>query len=271
MTAALAFWQRALLCLAALLVVSGGASAHPADEFCTPGGGMDPELCRALEDLDSAERREALPGGLPPRAGEIDVERAWHATVWLYLTIGVGHILPGGADHILFVAALALSTPGLRSLLVQISAFTVAHTVTLGLAAAGVFSPPAGLVEPLIAATIALVGLETLAFREPPAWRAGLVFLFGLVHGMGFAGFFGALGLPEGQFVAALVGFNIGVELGQIAVVLATLSLAMAVRSLLAGAERERAMRKVFTLPLAVAISAIGIWWLIERLQAAPG
>ena len=247
-----------------VLVFAGPASAHPDDEFCTPGGGMDPALCRALQELDRAE----LPGGLPARAAEIDLDRPWPQTLWLYLVIGVQHILPAGADHILFVVALALSTRRLRSLVVQVSAFTVAHTVTLGLAAAGVIAPPASLVEPLIAATIALVGLETLVFREPPRWRPLLVFIFGLIHGMGFAGFFGTLGLPPGQFVTALVGFNIGVEIGQIAVVLVTVSLAMSVQALLASAGREALLRRVFTLPAAFAISAIGVWWFFERLTA---
>ena len=104
----------------------------------------------------------------------------------LYISIGIGHILPGGLDHILFVLALFLSSTRVRALVVQISTFTVAHTVTLGLAAAGVISPPTSLVEPLIAASIAFVAIENLYMKDMPKWRPVVVFLFGLLHGLGF-------------------------------------------------------------------------------------
>ena len=165
---------RVLTCLVlvALAFVSS-AFAHPADDFCTPDSGMDPALCRALADLDSAD--VTVPVEEDKRFGRTPevTERPWAETFGIYVQIGIGHILPGGLDHILFVLALVVSTTGLKRLALQISAFTAAHTVTLALAALGVVAPPSYIVEPLIAATIAVVALEACgsANRRPGVWR----------------------------------------------------------------------------------------------------
>lgn len=263
---------RVLTCLAlVVLVFVSGALAHPADEFCTPDSGMDPALCRALADLDSADvtvpveedRRFA-------RAPEV-ADRPWTETFGLYVQIGIGHILPGGLDHILFVLALVVSTTGLKRLALQISAFTAAHTVTLGLAALGVVAPPAYVVEPLIAATIAFVALEAVWFREPPPWRVAMIFVFGLVHGLGFAGFFGALGLPENQFIAGLIGFNVGVELGQLSVALSALVLLVFATRLTGGSWGREGTPRLIALPVALIIGAIGLYWTVDRILAAIG
>lgn len=261
-------WIVGLLLVFSTLAVAPSTHAHPEDEFCTPDGGLDPELCRALRELDRAGpvvRR--LPDGqaLP----ELEIDRPWPETLGLYLEIGVGHILPGGTDHILFVLALVLSTRRLRSLVLQISAFTFAHTVTLGLAAAGVISPPASIVEPLIALTIALVALEVVLFQEPPKWRLPVVVLFGLIHGMGFAGFFSSLGLPEGQFLSALAGFNIGVEVGQLAVAITAALLLWLARRALRHTGEEQIYRQAVIIPASLAISAVGAFWFIERVTSA--
>lgn len=188
------------------------------------------------------------------------------STAGLYITIGIGHILPGGLDHILFVLALFLSSSRLRALVIQISTFTVAHTVTLGLAAVGILSPASGIVEPLIAATIAFVAIENLFLKDMPRWRPALVFLFGLLHGLGFAGFFGELGLPPGQFWSALIGFNVGVEIGQLSVVVSALLLALLVRRVLHKMERPADYRRFVVLPASGLISIFGLWWTVERL-----
>lgn len=256
-------WLRLIFLCAALSLVAASptASAHPEDEFCTGDGGMDPALCRALQNLDRSEDSGARGAGFS-ETETIDFERPAHETFALYIKIGIQHILPGGLDHILFVLALFFSTRRLRPLLIQISAFTLAHTATLALVASGVFSPPASMVEPLIAATIAFVAIENLVFRDMTRWRPYVVFGFGLVHGMGFAGFFGSLGLPEGQFWSALIGFNIGVEFGQLAVVLLAALLVWPLRRLWS----EDTYRRLIVWPACGLIGAVGLFWTFERV-----
>ncbi len=256
-------WLRLILVCAALGLMASApsASAHPEDEFCTGDGGLDPALCRALQDLDRAEDPDADSDTFT-ETETIDFERPAIETFALYVKIGVQHILPGGLDHILFVLALFFSTSRLRPLLIQISAFTVAHTATLALVASGVLSPPASVVEPLIAATIAFVAIENIVFKDMTRWRPFVVFGFGLIHGMGFAGFFGSLGLPDGQFWSALIGFNVGVEVGQLSVVLAAFVLCFPIRRLVS----EGTFRHALAWPVSGLIGAIGLFWTFERV-----
>ena len=149
----------------------------------------------------------------------------------------------------MFVLALFLASTSTRSLVVQITAFTVAHTVTLALAATGVVSPSPDWVEPFIALTIAFVALENLVFKQMTYWRPVVVFAFGLVHGLGFAGFFGELGLPAGQFWSALLGFNLGVEFGQLSVVAAAFVLAFALRRRVVALSSAPGYRRFIVVP----------------------
>ena len=250
------------------LLLSTSALAHPDDEFCTPGDdSMDPELCRLLAEMDSKDGSLAQVDYGPFLDAE-GKERGFWSTAGLYVTIGVDHILPGGLDHILFVLAMFLAATTLRALVWQISAFTVAHTVTLGLAASGVIVPSPDIVEPLIALTIGFVAVENLVFKEMTKWRPAVVFGFGLVHGMGFAGFFGELGLPPGQFWSALIGFNVGVEIGQLAVIALAAVLAWAIRRPMSEEKRARQYRQFVVLPGSAIIGVFGFWWAFERLFA---
>lgn len=250
----------------ALLLASAVAVAHPEDEFCVPGeDSLDPELCAALTQMNSGEATTDQPE-LAPLRGPAALERGFLETFGLYVTIGIGHILPDGADHILFVLAVFLASVRTRALVIQISAFTVAHTVTLALAATGLIRPSAALVEPLIAFTIAFVAIENLVFRRMTAWRPAVVFAFGLIHGLGFAGFFGELGLPPGQFWSALIGFNIGVEIGQLVVILAAAAAGFLLRRHLADPTGETAYRRFVVRPASALIGATGLWWGIQRL-----
>ncbi|MEM7217414.1 MAG: HupE/UreJ family protein [Pseudomonadota bacterium] len=250
--------MRALIALL-LLLLAPVASAHPEDEFCIPGeDGLDPALCEALNAMQSG----ASTGPLVDAAGE---ERGALSTLWLYIGVGANHILPGGLDHILFVLALFLTSLATRALVLQITMFTLAHSLTLGLAALGLIGVNAGWVEALIAASIAVVAIENLFVRGLPRWRAPLVFGFGLLHGLGFAGFFGQLELPEHQFLAGLVGFNVGVEIGQLAVLLLALALALPLRRLAGG---ESGYRRRVVIPGSAAIAAVAVLWTIERLLA---
>lgn len=259
---------RALLgAIACLLVVmiftTPSAYAHPEDEFCTPGdGGMDPALCLALSALDSATVTADLDAG----ADGVVLERGMLETLAVYVRIGVAHIVPGGMDHILFVLALFLSCRKLRPLLWQISAFTVAHTATFGLTAAGLLAPPSSIVEPLIALTIAWAAVENILFKNPEWWRPSLVFGFGLIHGMGFAGAFGELGLPDDMYWSALIGFNVGVELGQLMVIGMAFAAAFAIKGVLRRVTERDLYRTVITWPVSGVIAITGIWWAVERI-----
>ncbi|HUC85967.1 MAG TPA: HupE/UreJ family protein, partial [Candidatus Acidoferrales bacterium] len=138
-----------------------------------------------------------------------------------YLLLGFHHIVPEGTDHILFVLGLFLLSCRIKPLLWQVTAFTVAHSITLGLAMYGVIRLPSSVVEPLIAASITFVAAENICTSQLKPWRPVVVFCFGLIHGLGFSSVLLELGLPRQDFATALVSFNCGVELGQLAVIAA--------------------------------------------------
>ncbi len=251
-----------------LLFASALVLGHPEDELCVPGeDGMDPELCALLAEMNSAEGAYKQAGS-SPLLDELGRQRGFFETAGLYIRIGVGHILPDGADHILFVLAIFLASTRLKALVWQISAFTVAHTATLGLAAAGFITPSANIVEPLIAFTIAFVAIENIVFKDMTKWRPLVVFGFGLIHGLGFAGFFGELGLPPGQFWSALIGFNIGVEIGQLSVVVVAALLGIWIRRQLGDIDGTARYRRFIARPASLIIGLTGLWWGITRLVA---
>ncbi|KJZ20163.1 membrane protein [Loktanella sp. S4079] len=136
-----------------------------------------------------------------------------------YIPIGFDHIVPKGLDHILFVLGLFFLSARIGPLLTQVSLFTLAHTLTLALAALGYVRLPGSIVEPLIAASIVFVALENIFTKGLSRWRPIVVFGFGLLHGLGFASVLAEFGLPDHAFIPALIGFNIGVEVGQLAVI----------------------------------------------------
>lgn len=180
----------------------------------------------------------------------------------LYLRLGFTHILPGGLDHILFVLGLFLLSCRLRPLLEQVTAFTLAHSITLALSMYGVVSVPARIVEPLIALSIVAVAVENIFVRKFHWRRTAIVFGFGLLHGMGFASVLTELGLPRAQFAPALVCFNIGVEAGQISVLL----LAFLAVGAWFGARPWYRWR--IAVPASAMIALIGFYWTIERVCA---
>lgn len=141
------------------------------------------------------------------------------ATFFNYIPVGFDHIVPKGLDHILFVLGLFFLSTRMGPLLWQVSAFTLAHTITLALAALGYVTIPGSIVEPLIALSIVYVAVENLFTTGLSRWRPFIIFGFGLLHGLGFASVLAEFGLPQGSFIPALIGFNIGVEVGQLAVI----------------------------------------------------
>lgn len=182
------------------------------------------------------------------------------AAMVLYLKLGYKHILPLGFDHILFVLSLFLFSPKLKPVLWQSLAFTVAHSITLGLAMLGVIKAPSYIVEPLIALSILYVALENIFVQRLRPARIGVVFIFGLVHGLGFASALSDMGLPERSFFSSLVMFNVGVELGQLTVILTAYLL------LARYFGNKPYYRRYIVVPLSVLIVVTASWWVIERI-----
>jgi len=182
----------------------------------------------------------------------------WWTVIFRYVKMGYKHILPEGLDHILFVLGLVLLSKKTKALLWQITAFTVAHSITLALSLYGIVRLPSSIVEPIIAASIAFVAIENILTTDLKPWRPFVVFAFGLVHGMGFAGALQDLGLARHDFLTALIGFNVGVELGQLSVVAMVL--------LAIGWFRSNASyRKMIVIPGSTAIALVAIFWTIQR------
>ncbi|MDF1767177.1 HupE/UreJ family protein [Maricaulis sp.] len=190
------------------------------------------------------------------------MEAASEQTVWdvigLYLQQGYIHILPRGLDHILFVLALFFASTRIRPLIWQISAFTLAHTITLGLAVLGYVSLDAAIVEPIIALSIAFVAIENLVFKDMPRWRPAIVFGFGLFHGLGFAGVLTDYGLPQDQILPSLLSFNVGVEAGQLTIIAACW---LALHRFADAAWYPWLIRIASGL-----IALMALWWSIERV-----
>jgi hydrogenase/urease accessory protein HupE len=191
---------------------------------------------------------------------EVFTQRPVLSVVATYLAAGFDHILPGGLDHILFILGIFLLSVQLRPLLWQVTMFTVAHTITLGLSMSGIFSLPAYIVEPLIALSIAWIGVENIFARSLHKGRLALVFGFGLLHGMGFASMLKDFGMPRDAFFTALFSFNAGVELGQLTII--TLAF-LAVGLWFA----DRAWyRQVIVVSGSLAIAAVGLYWTYDRI-----
>ena len=182
-------------------------------------------------------------------------------TAWRYLTLGFTHIMPNGVDHMLFVLGIYLLNSRPKSVLLQVSAFTLAHSITLGLSMYGLIDVSPAIVEPLIALSIAYVAIENLFLSELKSWRVALVFAFGLLHGMGFAGALKELALPHSEFLTALVTFNIGVEAGQLAVI--------GVAFLLVGWHCSNRVwyRTRVAIPASMMIACTAVYWTFERLS----
>ena len=192
-----------------------------------------------------------------PLAG--GVEQNFFQALVSYIGVGFDHIVPQGLDHILFVLGLFFLALQVRPLLWQITAFTLAHTVTLALGAMEIVSISPDIVEPLIAASIVYVGIENVLLRKMAPWRPVVVFCFGLLHGLGFASVLKDFGLGADNFVAKLIGFNVGVEVGQLAVIAA----AFITFALMFG--RYDWYHRRIGAPVSIAIAVIAAFWVLER------
>jgi hydrogenase/urease accessory protein HupE len=167
-------------------------------------------------------------------------------------------------DHILFVLGIFLLSRAVRPLLLQVTAFTVAHSVTLALATLGLVKAPSSVVEPIIAASIAALAVENIFHKKYSHWRLLVVFAFGLIHGLGFASALRDLDLPQSSLVVGLVGFNFGVEGGQLAVISLAAACTFWIRD-------QELYRRWVVFPVSGLIAAVGLFWTVERiLQKSP-
>lgn len=179
--------------------------------------------------------------------------------MFIFIKAGFEHILPLGLDHILFVLGLFFSTIKLRSLILQVTAFTFAHSITLALAALGLVKLQLSVVEPLIFLSIVWVAVENTFYKKTTKWRPLVVFSFGLLHGLGFATLLTEYGLPKDNFISLLLAFNIGVEFGQLSVLLMAFII---VRLIFIKTKYKNQLK----IPASVLIGLVGLYWFIESI-----
>ena len=177
-----------------------------------------------------------------------------------YIEVGVSHIVPKGLDHILFVLGIFLISMRLRPLILQVTMFTVAHSITLSLGTYGLISLPPKVIEPMITLSIVYVAIENLLTDRLSRFRLPVVFGFGLLHGLGFASILTEFGLPEDLYLSALLWFNLGVEFGQLAILIG------AYLAITIWFNDPSRYRRVITIPGSVLIGAIGGFWMLERV-----
>jgi|TARA_B110000285_G_C15111697_1_gene611515 hydrogenase/urease accessory protein HupE len=177
-----------------------------------------------------------------------------------YITVGFQHIVPKGLDHILFVVGLFLLSVRFKPLVWQISAFTLAHTLTIFLGALHIVNVPPTIVEPIIAISISYIAIENIFLKDLTRWRPLIVFVFGLLHGLGFAGILNEIGMSDNYFITSLISFNLGVEIGQLVVI----SICFLSIGLWFG--KKDWYRTYLTTPLSAIIAVIGLVWFVKRI-----
>jgi hypothetical protein len=181
------------------------------------------------------------------------------APEFTWVAVGFQHIVPNGLDHMLFILGLFFLAGGWRSLLLQVTGFTLAHSLTLGMSMVGIISLPMSIVEPLIALSIVYVAIDNLYATKLARWRLVIVCLFGLLHGLGFASVLANIGLPQDQFLLSLGLFNLGVELGQLAVIAGAF--------LMVGwFSRQTWYQSNIAQPATIAIAGTGAYWFLKRI-----
>lgn len=180
--------------------------------------------------------------------------------VSFYFKLGFAHIIPQGLDHILFVIGLCLLSNKVKVILWQATAFTVAHSITLAMSMKNIIVAPSAIVEPIIALSILFVAVENLLLTELKPWRIILVFMFGLIHGLGFASALNEIGLPRNKFATSILSFNLGVEFGQILIILGVFIL------FVFPFGKTKYYRKYIVAPLSLIIAATALYWTIQRI-----
>ncbi len=225
--------------------------------------GVDLPVSRLLTDDVRSSRAVAMVSGADtgnaPTLAQLasSFQSVVPAITWV--AVGFQHIIPRGLDHIVFLLGLFFLSLRFSTLLWQVSCFTLAHSLTLGMATFGLVQVPAAIVEPLIAASIIYVAVDNLYSERLARWRMMVVTVFGLLHGLGFASALGHVRVPEDTFLLSLAMFNLGVELGQLTV--------LACAFLVVGWLRRWSAYQVrVAQPASVTIAGVGLYWLVKRL-----
>jgi len=236
-----------------LLLLSATAYAHNPEEFVIS------EIEQGQLTFENEQISEEYNAALKRLRIRRLAAMSWEKKFAIFTKAGFEHIVPKGLDHILFVLGLFFSCLYFRSLLLQVTAFTIAHSITLLLAALSIFQIPGNIVEPLIALSICWIAIENCIFKEPNKWRYLVVFIFGLLHGLGFASVLNQYGLPKDNFISLLLAFNIGVEIGQLSVLI----IAFFVLRLIF---KKKWQSKRIRIPASIIIGFVGLFWFIERV-----
>jgi hydrogenase/urease accessory protein HupE len=176
-----------------------------------------------------------------------------------YLWVGFQHVIPLGYDHILFIIALFLFNSHLKTAIIQCSLFTISHSLTLVLVALGILHFNVGIIESVIALSIFLVAFENLFSKQLHFYRLILIFIFGLVHGMGFANALAAIAIPQEQFITALLAFNCGVEVAQVFIIILCYYL------LARPFSNKTWYKSTVVQPVSISIACIALFWSVER------
>ena len=192
---------------------------------------------------------------------EVFTEPGLFKVISEYSIAGFEHIIPKGLDHILFILGIFLLSTQLKPLFWQATMFTLAHSITLSLSIFNVITLPASIVEPLIALSIAYIGIENIFAHKLKNSRLVLVFAFGLLHGLGFASVLADFGMPESAYATALIGFNLGVEIGQLVI------LTMAYFGITYWFKSQQAFHRYITVPGSVMIAVTGLYWTWDRFS----
>ncbi len=205
-----------------------------------------PEMMAAMRSLDSTERT-------------IDDGLTFMERIQKYVVSGFVHIIPKGLDHILFILVLFLSTTQFGKLFWQVTTFTLAHSISLYLSSVGLVSVGSHIVEPIIALSIVLMAIKNVQTNTKNSSNLILIGVFGLLHGLGFASVLSEFGLPDGALLSALFAFNLGVELGQLSVLL------------LAGVlfyhlSNQPSYRAFIQVPFSIIIGLVGCFWFFARI-----
>lgn len=177
-----------------------------------------------------------------------------------YIQLGFTHVIPLGFDHILFILTLFFLNSKVKSILIQCSVFTIAHSLSLGLAASNWVVPNANYIETLIAISILYNAIENIVHKNINPYRLAIIFVFGLIHGMGFAKALKDIGIPKEEFFTCLFSFNLGVEFGQIVVIL------LAYFLISKWFSKKSWYKERVVYPICTIIGCIALYWTIERI-----
>ena len=175
-----------------------------------------------------------------------------------FLGIGFDHVIPLGLDHILFIAGMAMASISVLGLVGLVSSFTLAHTITIGLSMYGLVAISASIIEPLIALSIAYIAIENLFAKQHLKRKTVVVFFFGLLHGLGFAAMLKSFAMTKDNFLTTLIGFNVGVEVAQICIILAVWALLFVLRKI--------KLSRLAIVLASVSIGVTGLYWTYERI-----